>query len=376
MAAVSPNLRAELNGAEKGGPEHDAQIFGQVTDLFLSNVDHLSESQINSVDGVLVGLIGRVEATMLVDLSEDLSAIEKAPRQTIRALALHDDPLVATPVLRRSNGLSEADLLEIVNSGRQRHLLAICDRKILNEKLTDALMRFGDVHVSNALARNADARFSECGYATLVGRAERDESLAEKLGLRLDLPGNLLRELLSKVADVVQARFLTAPRPVVKAKAEGSVAAACELGRVTRPKADYTAVQNELAALNRAGTLNDGAVNRFAVRGEYTNVVAALALKADVKPEAIEALLGSDRLYGLIVACKAARLSWSTTTMIVRNRPGCPPPTQRELDQCVAIHESLLLSVAQWTIRFGTDRLLAGKTDRSSPQTTAGKKPG
>ena len=268
-------------------------------------------------------------------------------------------PQVATPVLRRSGCLSEADLLEIVNSGRQQHLLAICDRKALNEKLTDALMRLGDVNVSNALARNAGARFSECGYATLVGRAERDESLAEKLGLRLDLPASLLRELLSKVADVVQARFLTAPRPVAKAKAEGPVAAASNA--VTRPKIDYTAVQKELDALNRAGKLNDGAVNRFAVRGEYINVVAALALKADVKPEVIELLLGSDRLYGLVVACKAARLSWSTTTMIVRNRPGCPPPTQRELDQCVAIHESLLLSVAQWTIRWGSDRLL-GKT--------------
>ena len=366
MAAVSPNLRAELNGAEKGGPEHDALIFGQVTDLFLSNVDHLSESQITSVDSVLARLIGRVEATLLVDLSEDLSAIEQAPRQTIRALAFHDDPLVATPVLRRSGCLTDVDLLEIVGSGRQQHLLAICDRKVLNEKLTDALMRFGDVNVSNALARNAGARFSECGYATLVGRAERDESLAEKLGLRLDLPGNLLRELLSKVADVVQARFLTAPRPVVKAKAEGSAAAAVEQPRITRPKVDYTAVQAELDALNRTGKLNDGAVNRFAVRCEYINVVAALALKADVKPEVIERLLDSDRLYGLVVACKAARLSWSTTTMIVRNRPGCPPPTQRELDQCVAIHESLLLSVAQWTVRFGTDRLLAG----------AGKKPG
>ncbi|WP_074824170.1 DUF2336 domain-containing protein [Bradyrhizobium lablabi] len=368
MAAVSPNLRAELNGAEKGGPEHDAQIFGQVTDLFLSNVDHLSESQINSVDGVLAPLIGRVEATMLVDLSEDLSAIAPAPRRTIRALAFHDDPLVARPVLRRSNCLSEADLLEIVNSGRQQHLLAICDRKALSEKLTDALMRLGDVSVSNALARNAGARFSECGYATLVGRAERDESLAEKIGLRLDLPANLLRELLGKVADVVLARFLTAPRPVVKPKAEGSVAAAVERPRVTRPKVDYTAVQTELATLNRAGKLSDGAVNRFAVRGEYINVVAALALKADVKPEAIEPLLDSERLYGLIVACKAARLTWSTTTMIVRNRPGCPPPTQCELDQCVAIHESLLLSVAQWTVRWGTDRLLA--------QATAGKKLG
>jgi hypothetical protein len=376
MMAVSANLRAELNGAERGGPEHDAEIFGQVTDLFLSSVDHLSESQINSVDGVLVGLVGRVEATMLVDLSEDLSEIGRAPRQTVRALAFHGDPLVATPVLRRSCGLSEADLLEIVNSGRQQHLLAICDRKALSEKLTDALMRLGDVKVSNALARNAGAQFSECGYATLVGRAERDESLAEKLGLRLDLPASLLRELLSKVADVVQARFLTAPRPVVKAKAEGSVAAAVEGGRLTRPKIDYAPVQKELDTLNRTGKLNDGAVNRFAVRCEYINVVAALALKADIKPEAVEPLLDSDRLYGLIVACKAARLSWSTTTMIVRNRPGCPPPTQRELDQCVAIHESLLLSVAQWTIRFGSDRLLSGKTDRSPPETVAGKKPG
>jgi hypothetical protein len=371
MAVVTSTLRAELNGAQMGGPEHDAEIFGQVTDLFLSSVDHLSESQINSVDSVLAGLIGRVDATLLVELSEDLSAIERAPRQTIRELAFHGNPNVATPVLRRSASLSEADLLEIINSGRQQHLLAICDRKALSEKLTDSLMRLGDVNVSNALARNAGALFSECGYATLVGRAERDESLAEKLGLRLDLPASLLRELLSKVADVVQARFLTAPRPVVKAKAEGSVAAAV----VTRPKIDYTAVQKELDALNRAGKLNDGAVNRFAVRSEYINVVAALALKADVKPEVIELLLGSDRLYGLVVACKAARLSWSTTTMIVRNRPDCPPPTQRELDQCVAIHESLLLSVAQWTIRWGSDRLLGGKSAPVSPQ-TAGRKAG
>lgn len=370
--AVSSTLRAELNGAVKGGPEHDAEIFGQVTDLFLSSVDHLSDSQINSVDGVLSGLIGRVAAPLLVELSEDLSAIERAPRQTIRALAFHDDPQVASPVLRSSSGLSASDLLEIVNSGRQQHLLAICDRKALDEKLTDALMRLGDVNVSNALARNAGARFSDCGYATLVGRAERDDSLAEKLGLRLDLPGNLLRELLGKVADVVQARFLTAARPVAKTK--GPAAAAVERS-VPRPKIDYTAVQAELETLNRTGKLNDGTVNRFAVRSEYINVVAALALKADAKPEVIELLLESDRLYGLVVACKAARLSWSTTTMIVRNRPGCPPPTQRELDQCVAIHESLLLSVAQWTIRWGSDRLL-GKTDPVAPQTAAGKKAG
>src|SRR5712672_3535099 len=359
MPAVSSNLRAELNGAEKGGPEHDALIFGQVTDLFLSNVDHLSESQINSVDGVLAGLVGRVEATMLVDLSEDLSAIAAAPRQTVRKLAFHEQPQVAAPVLRHSSCLSDADLLEIVKSRGQQHLLAICDRKALNEALTDALMRFGDVNVSNALARNTGARFSECGYATLVGRAERDEGLAEKLGVRMDIPGSLLRELIGKVADVVRARFLTAPRPVARQKAQNAAAAGGN--GAARKAIDYTQAQNEVVALNRTGKLNDSLVNRFAVRGEYTLVVAALALKADVKVEAIEPLLEPDLVYGLIVACKAARLSWSTTTMIVRNRPNCPPSTDRELEQCVAVFESLLLSVAQWTIRFGSDRILAKK---------------
>jgi hypothetical protein len=205
-----------------------------------------------------------------------------------------------------------------------------------------------------------------------VGRAERDEGLAEKLGVRLDMPGNLLRELIGKVADVVRARFLTAPRPVVRGKTQGSAPAAGQ-GGAARKAIDYTQAQSEVVALNRTGKLNDSIVNRFAVRGEYTHVVAALALKADVKVEAIEPLLEPDRVYGLIVACKAARLTWSTTTMIVRNRPNCPPSTDRELEQCVAVFESLLLSVAQWTIRFGSDRILAKKNEPAAAPTASKK---
>jgi uncharacterized protein (DUF2336 family) len=359
MPAASPDLRKELNGAEEDGPEHDARIFGEVTDLFLSNVGRLGDSQIAAVDGVLAQLVGRVDAATLIQLSDALSIIDRAPVRTVRNLALHEQPEVAAPVLRSSVCLTEADLLEVVKSRSQKHLLAICDRKILNEALTDALMRFGDVNVSNALARNTGARFSECGYATLVGRAEKDEGLAEKLGVRLDIPGSLLRELIGKVADVVRARFLTAPRPVARPKAQN---AAGQNG-APRKTIDYTQAHDELVMLNRTGKLNDSMVNRFAVRGEYTHVVAALALKADVKVEAIEPLLQPDLVYGLIVACKAARLTWSTTTMIVRNRPNCPPSTDRELEQCVAVYETLLLSVAQWTIRWGSDRLLAKKSE-------------
>ena len=58
MTAVSSTLRAELNGAEKGGPEHDAEIFGQVTDLVqggevdrrVDEVDHVVQAPGEPVD--------------------------------------------------------------------------------------------------------------------------------------------------------------------------------------------------------------------------------------------------------------------------------------------------------------------------------------
>jgi uncharacterized protein (DUF2336 family) len=360
VAAASPGSIAELTSAEKDeSPQRDARILKQVAALFLSNVDRLRESQIAAFDGILVPLIGRIEAGTLIHLSEALATSDLAPCETIRKLAFHDNPLVAAPVLRNSNRLSEKDLVEIAKTHSQQHLLAISGRKALSEALTDALMRLGDVNVSNALARNAGAQFSECGYATLVGRAERDESLTEKLGLRLDIPANLLRELLAKATDIVRARFLTAPRPAVSAR--GTIAK--QISAVPRKKIDYTQAQSEVLALNRAGKLNDSTVNRFAVRSEYINVVAALSLLADVKIEAIEPLIEPERLYGLIVACRASRLSWSTMTMIIRNRPGCPPATQRELDQAREVFDALLLSVAQWTTRFGADRIAAKKMD-------------
>jgi uncharacterized protein (DUF2336 family) len=354
VAAVLPNLITELDSAVKtGSPERGDRILRQVTALFLSNAERLGDAQVDVLDDVLIRLIGQAETAALVQLSESLSTIDQAPRGTIRTLAFHSDVSIAGPILKNSSRLSEQDLIEIARTLSQQHLLAICQRKALNEALTDALMRRGDANVSNALARNPGATFSECGYATLVGRAERDEGLTEKLGLRLDLPANLLRELLAMATDVVRARFLTASRPIAREKHSAQAPAA----KAQSIKRDYSKALNEVAALGRVGKLNDSAVNRFAVSREYANVVAALSLKTEVKTEVIEPFLESDRLYALIVTCKAARLDWSTTRMIIYNRPGCPPVTQQELAQGREVFDGLLLSIAQWTVRFASDRM-------------------
>jgi uncharacterized protein (DUF2336 family) len=355
---ASATLIAELDGVIKvGSPSRQTRILKQVADLFQADVDRLDETQTDVFDDVLIRLMERVDTQALIHLSTILSEIELAPRETVRQLASHEDAAVASPVLAKSNRLSEKQLIEIAGSRGQQHLLAISARKTLNETLTEVLIRRGDAGVFNALAQNAGARFSESGYATLVGKAERDESLTERLGLRLDIPAKLLRKVLAMATDAVWLRLSTATRQVANEKAHsptmaGSVAPSTPI--------DYTEVMNEVVALNRAGKLKDPTVNRFAVRGDHDKVVAALAFMTEVRAEEIEPLMKSGRLYGLIVACKAARLDWSTTTQILRNRPGCPPVTQRELEQGREVFDALLLSVAQWTIRFGGDRIGAG----------------
>jgi uncharacterized protein (DUF2336 family) len=368
--SASAVLIAELEGAVTGGsPERRIKMLRQVTDLFLSDADRLNENQISVFDDVLVRLIERMESRTLAQLSNTLSNSALAPKEIVRQLAYHEEASVAVPVLSKSSRLSESDLIEIANTRGQQHLLAISNRETLNEPLTDALIKRGNLQVSHALANNTGARFSEQGYSTLVENAEKDGELAQKLGLRLDIPIATLRELLSKATAAVRAKLLkTAPVEMRERIQQAIDAMAAQIGIKVPAPVDYTQSEAIVLALNRAGKLGDQTINRFAIQGEYSNVIAALSLLSTVKIEAVEPLIRNPRPDGLIVACRASRLDWSTAAMILRNRPNCAPLSKQELEQGKEVFETLSLSAAQRTIRFWSARGSAKKAD--APETS------
>ena len=360
----SASLISELEAAVNGGSsERRVAMLRQVTDLFLSDADRLSETQIGVFDDVLTKLIDRVEARTLAQLSTRLSPVDNAPGEVVRQLAFHKEVEVAGPVLAKSSRLSESDLVEIASTRGQQHLLAISSRTTLNEVVTDVLIKRGDNMVAQSLARNEGARFSETGYSSLVERAERDDSLAEQLGLRLDIPIQLLRDLLAKASQAVKARLLQAAPPEMLDKINAAINTVVEQIGGGKPvkKVDYTAAEAAVLALSRAGNLNDQAVNRFAVDRNYHNVIAALSLLSSTRIDAIEPLLTNPKLEGLILACKASRLNWSTTSMIIRNRPNGVLPSQLEFDEAKNVYEAVSLSAAQRTMRFWSTRATADK---------------
>jgi uncharacterized protein (DUF2336 family) len=326
-----------------------AEILRKLTELFLSGTEHLGDHELGLYDDIFVRLIPQAGPQALAELSTRLSGATIAPPATTHFLALHGDALIAAPMLVKASWLPQRVLAEIIKTGSPPHLLAIASRRGLDEKLTDPLIARGYRAVRVALAQNLSARFSDDGYRTLFKSAERDAELAEKLAGRSDLPALLSREFVASALNTSRATFIRSAPPAAQPTLQKT-----PLSRTAnRALEDYAEARKEVAALSRAGKLGDSSVNRFAVAHDYVAVIAALALLADVAIETIEPLMGDDRLFDLIMACKASRLCWATTLMIIRNRPGCDQPSAEELDEGRKRFERTLLSEAQWKIRFG-----------------------
>jgi uncharacterized protein (DUF2336 family) len=236
------NLIVELeNAITLGSPEKRVETLRRVTDLFLNESDRLNEKQIAVFDDVLVHLIERIESKALVQLSSTLAPVERAPAEVIRRLARNDEIAVAGPILTQSSCLSDDDLVEVARSKSQAHLLAMSGRAVLSEAVTDVLTERGDREVTHRLARNSGARFSDAGFGRLVKRAETDEGLAERLGLRLDMPVALLRQLLQMATDAVRARLLAAAPPENQAQIQRALADITnEVGREASGPRDFT----------------------------------------------------------------------------------------------------------------------------------------
>ena len=146
--------------------------------------------------------------------------------------------------------------------------------------------------------------------------------------------------------------LLTKPR-VMRDQIETTIATTDATEILCDPEPpDYAGAQARMVELNRKGKLNDSTVNRFAVGRDYPNVIAALAFLSGSSIEVIEPLIVSNKVEGLIVACKACRLNWATTTMIVKNRPGLLQISSDELAKAQKTFELLPLSAAQRAVRF------------------------
>ena len=317
------SLIVDLEDAiRRGPPERRAETLRRVTDLFLGAADRFSTDQIALFDDVIGRLIDRIETRVLAELSRRLGPVANAPEGVVRRLARNDAIAVAGPVLAQSARLGEADLVEIAASKSQAHLLAIARRQALGESVTEVLVRRGNPYVKRNVAANPAASFSAATYGELVASARGDDTLAERMVRRADIPPVQFRALLAQATEEVRARLVAATPPERHADIRDVLEA------VTREIADGAAKPRDYAAAIRQlmrefpnGRPSEGDLAQFAAARDFERTVAALSVVAEVPAELVERLMSAPRLEPVLILCKAVRFKWPTARALVQSRP-------------------------------------------------------
>ncbi|MDH2382454.1 DUF2336 domain-containing protein [Bradyrhizobium sp. CER78] len=349
---ASQSIIAELEDAVRDGTSAKrVQTLRQVTDLFLNDGDRLNDEQVKVFDDVLCLLVARVETRARAELSKRLAPLDYAPFDVIHHLAWDDDIGVAGEVLTHSSRLSNAALREIASSKGQDHLFAISARENLPAFVTDVIIDRGEDRVIRRLAKNAGAEFSDKGYSTIVARAEGDDELVEILGLRIDIPAKLLRDLLLRAKETVRARLLAIASP--RAREEISqVLNDIAQEEAAAPRRNYGIAEELVKLMKQLNELDDVAVYKFAEQGKFDEVTVALAVLNDMPIAMIERLMLGLRSDLLLIPCRSAKLNWPTVETILRKRPLPHAIDHATIEIAQRDYRRLSLETAQRTVRF------------------------
>jgi uncharacterized protein (DUF2336 family) len=346
-------LIAELEDAIQGNlADKRTALLRRVTDLFVRGAENFSDDHVALFDDVLVRLADGIEAKARAELSDRLAPLGNAPIRVVEALSADDDIAVAGPILTQSDRLADANLVEIINTKSQGHMLAISKRERLDCAVTDALVERGDGEVVRTVAKNAGAQFSDAGFGILVGRSWADELLAEIVGTRRDLPTHQFEKLIAAASGTVRNRLAQAS-PHLAGNISDILSRIAEQAKAAaeQPR-DYATAKNAVQTLFTSKQLGETELANFASQGKFEETAVAMAILCGVPLEAVErAFLNSGSEPALILA-KAAGFSWETAKNILRLCAGGKALSAESRDSAQAHFDKLQVATAQRVLRF------------------------
>ena len=316
MTRVDPLLHDLDEVVSRGTPESRARALWHTADLMMGG--GYSEDEIWTFGAVIGRLADEIEVTARAKLAKRLARFNDAPVNVIHKLAFDDSIHVAAPILLESERLEPYAMVANVCLKGQMHMLAISKRETLVEMVTDELVTRGNPEVVTSVASNSGARFSERGFRHMAEQAESDSILAERLGLRHDIPPHVFEQLVAKASDEVRKRLLRERPDMVKPIRSVVANVAGEMRSRLGPASKSLATAKQaVTALHRQGRLNEKSVSGYARTRKVEEVTIALALLCALPEDLIERALQDANRETLLTIARALRFSWDTTMSLL-----------------------------------------------------------
>jgi uncharacterized protein (DUF2336 family) len=349
--SVPASLLPELEDVvQHGSAEKRAETLRRITTLFLDGAPSFRAEHIALFDDVIGCLIEEIEAKALAELARRIAPVANAPAGVVSTLAKNDDIAVAGPVLKQAR-LADRDLMYIAENKSQAHLLAMSTRLGINEALADTLVERGDREVARSIANNRHAHLSDNAFTTLVERAEQDGVLAEKVGMRTDIPPRLFRQLLMRASEVVRKRLLAKAKPETQTEIRRVLAQVTDEVAAKAAPRNYAAALAAVRRLHSQHKLGETDIADFARFGKYEETIAALAILCAVPVEVVDRLMNGERSDPVLILARASGFGWQTVKAILNGRPGAKP-SPHGLDVARENFERLTVITAQRVVRF------------------------
>lgn len=173
-----------LQLAQVGGVHRMRALLKAATELFVSEPRH-GRTEIAMYEELALQLLKNTAVEDRRAVAAMLAHQPDAPQAVLSAL-LHDEIAVAEVLIAEAETLSDLDLLSLVTTGSEAHLVALAARPRIGLPIVEALLRRMPTRLLPALLVNTTIRIPQQLLPLVIDRAKGDPTVARAIAGRQD----------------------------------------------------------------------------------------------------------------------------------------------------------------------------------------------
>lgn len=171
--------------------------------------DEYSEQEARYAEQIFRVLAKDTELQVRKALAMQLKDTSHIPRDILMEL-IADHESVALPVIEHSVLLSDADLLQVIESSQNvDRINAVARRKEISQRVSHALVETQYPEVVSTLLDNKGANIHQQDYFTIMDRYNQDQSMMHQMAERMALPMPVVEQLIYAVSEQIAEKLKT-----------------------------------------------------------------------------------------------------------------------------------------------------------------------